>query len=179
MSSVKKISVCIGIDLGHSSSTIHIEHLHPESSAVGLSYLNCSFRIPSIVYFADSQVIVGKAATQYPLERCIIDNKRFLGLRWSDIKSTNVSDLYAFDIEPGLNDSINYVLKPISNLSKKVVTPLDVTTAMLTHFKQIIDTYISPQYLRHYVISVPACFNIVRKKALLKAGMLVSMCDNP
>ena len=162
--------ISVGIDLGTMYSTIYIEYNDNECEPTPITDSNGLTTIPSIVYFGKKTIIVGKDATYYPTTRCIIDNKRFLGRKWSEIVGKIQIKHYNFLIKEGAYDDILYQINATNDLPMVITTPLQVAVEMFKYFKSIIEMHIGQNTRINCTIGVPAYFNSNQREATVTAG---------
>lgn len=168
MKTSTKISV--GIDFGTTKSEIVFwknPSTRPEiiKDTFGDTHIQSSIAILN-----GKEYIVGKNADNYPDSRKIIDNKRFIGRRFSEIPSTIHISKYPFHIKQGLNDSIYYVLPAFGQFTERSITPIEIATINLQYLMMQIIRVLGHKP-KNYTITVPAYFDSQQKKATLQAGL--------
>lgn len=170
-----KKSVAIGIDFGTTCSSIFIEKIS-DITPEQIEGTQGDYYVQSIVFVGENgEIIVGKAANQYATNRIIIDNKRFLGQKYSTIRSNIDVTRYPYQIVPGPDDSILYKLQNTFDPSKSTtISPFAIATEILKYIKEIIDDRLRTDEPRIVIITVPCYFNSCQKQSTLGAGMFFS-----
>ena len=168
-------SISVGIDLGTTSNVICVE-TNSNSKPKFILDSNGQPYIESIVAYGEDHYTVGKDARFYPSCRIIIDNKRFIGKRYSQVASTVDLNTYAFKIKSDEHDLILYELKATNQYKTHIITPIMVATILLKYVKKQIDRYFGINQPRLYTITVPSYFDSVQRKAIAQAGICIFLC---
>lgn len=161
--------IIIGIDLGTTNSAVGVIDtgfpvLIPDADGRRLT--------PSVVAYADKEIVVGAAAEQLASsqpERTIYSAKRLIGRRYEQLSAEELGDLNY----PVVAGKGGWAAIRVGN---EVVTPEDVAAHVLRKLKADAEAYLGHPVGRA-VISVPAYFNEGQrqktKQAAEDAGLVV------
>ncbi|KAK9741026.1 hypothetical protein RND81_03G076800 [Saponaria officinalis] len=131
---------------------------------------------PSYVSFTDSDRLVGEAAvnqaTMNPLNT-IFDAKRLIGRRYSDNNLQNNTDVRPFKVINGIeSDKKDQPMISVNYLGKeKKFTPEEVSAMTLAKMKSVAEAF-TGSIVNNAVISVPAFFNDLQRRATKDAGII-------
>jgi molecular chaperone HscA len=157
----------IGIDLGTTNSLVaYVKNDRP----VAIADCNQATLLPSVVSYADGQVVVGDEAKRLAPQRprdVIVSVKRFMG-RGADDAETRRMGPYEF-VSPK-TDEANVVRFKVE---EKVVTPVEVSAEILRALKRLAEDEL--RSVGGAVITVPAYFDDAQRQATKDAGRLAGL----
>ena len=165
------MSNIIGIDLGTTYSCVGIY----ENNKVQIIPNSMGERnIPSIVCFKDNEIIVGKQAKKQikNIENVIYDSKRLIGRNFTDKEVQNDMKYYTFKLESDNNNKPKIIVT--INNEKKSYSPEDISSIILKQLKKSVEDYIGKK-VKDAIITVPANFNNLQRKATFKAAKLAGL----
>lgn len=126
---------------------------------------------PSYVAFTDSERLIGDAAKNQVAmnpNNTVFDAKRLIGRKFDDPKIQADIKLWPFKvISDGGKPKIQIEFKG----EKKVFTPEEISSMVLTKMKEIAEAYLGG-CVKDAVITVPAYFNDSQRQATKDAGMI-------
>ncbi|KAK9073977.1 hypothetical protein SSX86_006572 [Deinandra increscens subsp. villosa] len=172
--STKAKTTPIGIDLGTTYSCVAAwsdQHNRVEI----LSNEQGNNITPSCVACNDTEFLVGEGAknqiTRNP-KNTVVDVKRIMGTRFSDIRLQNDMQSWPFKLIEGSSD------KPIIVLEhkgvKKEFSPEEISSMILKKLKEAAEAYLGTT-VRDAVITVPAYFSDKQRQATKVAGTLAGL----
>ena len=165
------MSNIIGIDLGTTYSCVGIY----ENNKVQIIPNSMGERnIPSIVCFKDNEIIVGKQAKKQikNIENVIYDSKRLIGRNFTDKEVQNDMKYFSFKLESDKNNK-PIIIVTINN-EKKSYSPEDISSIILKQLKKSVEDYLGCK-VKDAIITVPANFNNLQRKATFKAAELAGL----
>ena len=161
----------IGIDLGTKFSCVGIMR---EGRVEIVPEVNSGNRIiPSIVGFNhDNEKCIGKVASEHILEyikSIMYDSKRLIGHKFSNENVQNdISHWPIKIIEDKKTGKPQYVIK-VDNEERKYF-PEEVSSMILEYLKKQAEIYNGNKEIKKAVITVPAHFNNLQRKATIEAA---------
>lgn len=166
----------IGIDLGTTNSLVGVVE---SGFPLILADRNKDRITPSsVTYLEDGSVLVGNESKRSHLlhpKRTITSVKRFIGRPLTDLST----DEFSSSLYPLANDSNGDLAVQLPD--GKTVTPVDVSSAILSHLRDIAETALEAG-VKRAVITVPAYFNNSQREATKlaaeKAGLSVERIIN-
>ncbi len=163
------MSKIIGIDLGTTNSVVSImEGGNPKV----LVNEEGGRTTPSVVAYKDGEVLVGQIAKRQAVTNptnTIFSAKRFIGHRFEEIKSE--LGMVPYNVVQKGSDSAFAVTE---NGQEKIVTPEEVSAAILGKLKKVAEDYLGQEVTRA-VITVPAYFNDSQRQATKDAGKIAGL----
>ena len=165
------MSNIIGIDLGTTYSCVGIY----ENNKVQIIPNSMGERnIPSIVCFKGNEIIVGKQAKSQikNIENIIYDSKRLIGRNFNDEEVQKDMKYYTFKLESDNNNKPKIIVT--INNEKKSYSPEDISSIILKQLKKSVEDYIGKK-VKDAIITVPANFNNLQRKATFKAAELAGL----
>lgn len=168
-------AVSIGIDLGTTYSSVAYEDMQSSSIPRIISPPEQSNAyVPSVVYWGDHSIEVGTNTIGKEPNRVIIDNKRFIGLKYEKLNSLEL-EKYPYTISKDKNGEVVYILDPEdANIAPSHITPVNVATEILSYIKtNVIEERVDTNLDKYYVITHPSYFTSSQKHATIDAGMYV------
>ena len=168
--SLQKTEMIVGIDLGTTNSLVAI--IHPESKTpVVLKEYNSSSLVPSIVHFAEGDVIiVGEEAKKFLVskpERSIFSVKRLMGKSYNDIRER--TGFFSYKVIDDNTDSLVKI-----QVGEKFYSPIELSSFILKELKHRAE-HILKTPVTKAVITVPAYFNDAQRQATRDAGKLAGL----
>lgn len=164
---MSKKNVVLGIDLGTTNSCVSI-------------YENGTFKIipnsegnnttPSIVAFANDEVLVGEAAKRQAVTNPLktIDSvKRIMGLMTNEKKTEEAKSKVQYKI-------VDRSGAAAVEIDGKSFTPQEISAKILTKLKNDAESYLGKK-VTDAVITVPAYFNDSQRKATQDAGKIAGL----
>ena len=161
----------IGIDLGTKFSCVGIMR---EGRVEIVPEVNSGDRIiPSIVGFNhDNEKCIGKVASEHLLEyikSIMYDSKRLIGHKFSNENVQNDISHWPIKItEDPKTKKPQYVIK-VDNEERKYF-PEEVSSMILEYLKKQAEIYNANKEIKRAVITVPAHFNNLQRKATIEAA---------
>lgn len=160
----------IGLDLGTTFSCIGVYN----NGKVEIIPNEQGNRItPSYVKYNNNKRFIGESAkfnTDY--ENVIFNAKRLIGRNFSDPIVQAEIKYFPFKLIQGDNDSI--LIEITENNTKKYITPIEVSSAIIYKMKQIAENYLNKE-IKHMVITVPAYFNDSQRSATRDAARIAGI----
>jgi heat shock protein 5 len=161
----------IGIDLGTTYSCVGIY----KNGRVEIIPNDQGNRItPSYVSFTDDERLIGEAAKNQATinpTQTLFDVKRLIGRRYKDSTVQKDKKLLPFEI---VEKEGKPVISVEVNGKKKVMTPEEVSSMVLTKMKETAENYLGKE-VKNAVITVPAYFNDAQRQATKDAGTIAGM----
>ena len=157
----------IGIDLGTTNSVVSFME---GGTAKVIPNKEGGNTTPSVVAFTkDGKRLVGTLAKRQAVtnpENTISSAKRFIGLKFDDIK--NETNKFPFKITKRDNGDISF------EAQGKEYTPQEISAAILNQLKQIAEDYVGEK-ITEAVVTVPAYFNDSQRQATKDAGKIAGL----
>eukprot|EP00398_MALV-I-01_sp_L67-1_P000059 gene59-535_t len=161
----------IGIDLGTTYSSVGIY----KNGRVEIIPNDQGNRItPSDVAFADDERLIGEAAKNEATinpSQTLFDVKRLIGRRYNDSTVQKDKKFLPYEI---IDKDSNPMIQVDLNGTKKVLSPEEVSSMVLTKMKETAENYLGKE-VKHAVITVPAHFNYAQRQATKDAGTISGM----
>ena len=163
------MSKIIGIDLGTTNSCVAVME---GNEPVVIPNSEGRRTTPSIVAFLDNgngERKVGDPAKRQAItnpEHTVMSVKRFMGMKFSDLKeeSTHVS----YKVIKGENDTPRIVI------GERKYTPQEISAIILQKMKKTAEDYLGTE-VKGAVITVPAYFNDAQRQATKEAGEIAGL----
>ena len=156
-----------GIDLGTGfSACAVIEGGKPEVIANAEGHRTT----PSVVFIKDNERKVGDAAKRGMVmnpKNTVSFVKRFMGADWNDADVQKMLTMVTYDV-------VNKNGKPYIKIDNKEYSPEEISSYILTEMAKIASNYYGEE-VKKVVITVPAWFNDVQRKATKLAGELAGL----
>ena len=161
----------IGIDFGTTFSSICLINNHTKEVEILEDGL-MSRHIPShSCYQQHPDVIVGEEAMHMEdISTTIIDNKRFLGARWDDVK--HLVKNFKYEIRRSETGGVEYELK-LDGPENLILTPIEVAIDQLKEMKKIILHRCSEFNISTIVITTPIRFTELQRRVTALAGIYI------
>lgn len=151
----------VGIDLGTTNSAIGLVEA---GFPVLLANEEGERLLPSVVWFGESEIKVGRAAQrELAQDRCVRSAKRAMGLRYSEAEASQHANLCA-----GENGSAGF------GIGDRWISPEEVGAEVLRELRRIAEMRLETE-VRRAVITVPAYFNNAQRAATKRAGELAGL----
>ena len=159
----------IGIDLGTSNSVVSVVQdgkviVIPDSEGRRVH--------PSVVSFhSNGTILVGEKAKRRRIidpRNTIFSAKRLIGRRFMSAEVRTAVARMPYIIKEGANQ------QPIVEARGKTYTIPEISAMVLTHMKNIAETYLGRQVVKA-VVTVPANFNDAQREATKAAGRLAGL----
>lgn len=150
----------IGIDLGTAYSSVSIFENEPKI----IINDNGSNVIPSTVCFEKNGYIVGIDSKN---NNTIYNIKRLIGRNYDDPLLQSFLKHINYSVE---NDNG----KPVININENIFTPEHISSLILKKLKDIAEKYCQEE-IKDVVITVPAYFNDLQKKATINAASMANL----
>merc|ERR1711944_219229 len=171
MPAATKKNIAVGIDLGTTYSCVGVfEHGKVEILANDQG----NRTTPSYVAFTDTERLIGDAAkNQVALNpsNTIFDAKRLVGRNFNDDTVQKDKKLWPFHV---INDATKPKVEVEYKCEKKVFSPEEISSMVLTKMKETAEAYIG-QTVKDAVITVPAYFNDAQRQATKDAGIIAGI----
>ena len=156
-----------GIDLGTGfSACAVIEGGKPEVIANAEGHRTT----PSVVFIKDNERKVGDAAKRGMVmnpKNTVSFVKRFMGADWNDADVQKMLTMVTYDV-------VNKNGKPYIKIDNKEYSPEEISSYILTEMAKVASNYYGEE-VKKVVITVPAWFNDVQRKATKLAGELAGL----
>lgn len=157
----------IGIDLGTTNSVVTVME---GATAKVIPNKEGNNTTPSIVAFTkDGKRLVGLTAKRQAItnpENTIFSAKRFIGMRYDEVKSEAAKVPYK--VAQRANGDVAIVGQG------KEYSPQEISAAVLSHLKQVAEEYLGEK-VTEAVITVPAYFNDAQRQATKDAGKIAGL----
>jgi molecular chaperone DnaK len=161
------MSKVIGIDLGTTNSCVSIID-NGEPIVVPNSEGNRT--TPSVVAFAkNGERLVGHIAKRQAItnpEQTVYSVKRFMGCRWSEVKSE--AEKASYIIEKGKGDGI------LIKIKDRPFRPEEIAAMILQNLKHVAEEHTGEE-ITQAVITVPAYFNDAQRQSTKDAGRIAGL----
>ncbi len=163
------MSKVIGIDLGTTNSCVAVMEAN---EPVVIPNSEGRRTTPSIVGFLDNgngERKVGDPAKRQAItnpENTVMSIKRFMGMRFSDLKDE--AKKVSYKIVKGDNDT------PRVQIGDRKYTPQEISAIVLQKMKKTAEDYLGTEVTRA-VITVPAYFNDAQRQATKEAGEIAGL----
>lgn len=156
-----------GIDLGTGfSACAVIEGGKPEVIANAEGHRTT----PSVVFIKDNERKVGDAAKRGMVmnpKNTVSFVKRFMGADWNDADVQKMLTMVTYDV-------VNKNGKPYIKIDNKEYSPEEISSYILAEMAKVASNYYGEE-VKKVVITVPAWFNDVQRKATKLAGELAGL----
>ena len=171
MTSHKKSSVAIGIDLGTTYSCVGV---YQNGNVEIIANDQGNRTMPSYVSFTEDERLVGEAAKSQVSanpSNTVFDAKRLIGRKFSD--SSVQSDMKHFTynvVDKGGKPNIEVEFKG----EKKNFSPEEISAMVLGKMKEVAESYLGSE-VTDCVVTVPAYFNDSQRQATKDAGTIAGL----
>lgn len=166
MSEKKQRSKIIGIDLGTTNSCVSI--MEGKAPKV-IANAEGTRTTPSVVSYKDGERLVGIPAKRQAVtnpEKTIFSAKRFIGRKYSEVKSELQNVPYK--VVEGKNGDAAF------EVDGKILTPEEVGAQVLLKMKETAEEYLGEK-VTEAVITVPAYFNDSQRQSTKDAGRIAGL----
>ncbi|KAK7340887.1 hypothetical protein VNO77_21604 [Canavalia gladiata] len=164
----------VGIDLGTTYSCVAV--WQEQNNRVEIIYNDQGNNItPSCVAFTDNQRMIGDAAKNQAASNptnTVFDVKRLIGRRYSDPIIQNDLILWPFKVVAGSNDKPTIVVT-YKGVEKHFAAE-EISSMVLSKMREIAEAYLESP-VKNAVITVPAYFNDLQRKATMDAGAIAGL----
>jgi L1 cell adhesion molecule like protein len=171
MTSNKKSSIAIGIDLGTTYSCVGV---YQNGNVEIIANDQGNRTMPSYVSFTDEERLVGEAAKSQVStnpSNTVFDAKRLIGRKFNE--SSVQSDMKHFTysvVDKGGKPNIEVQFKG----EKKNFSPEEISAMVLGKMKEIAESYLGSE-VTDCVVTVPAYFNDSQRQATKDAGTIAGL----
>jgi L1 cell adhesion molecule like protein len=171
MTSNKKSSIAIGIDLGTTYSCVGV---YQNGNVEIIANDQGNRTMPSYVSFTEDERLVGEAAKSQVStnpSNTVFDAKRLIGRKFNE--SSVQSDMKHFTynvVEKGGKPNIEVQFKG----EKKSFSPEEISAMVLGKMKDIAESYLGTE-VTDCVVTVPAYFNDSQRQATKDAGTIAGL----
>ena len=170
--SISDEETALGIDLGTTYSCVAV--WRQGKAEVILNNIG-DRTTPSVVSFTNEHILIGYAA-KYQMERnyknTVYDAKRLIGRLYNDKVVQEDMKLWPFKVK---DDGKNRPLIEVEYLhEKKGFYPEEISSIILKYLKKISESYEGKE-VKNAIITVPAYFNSLQRKATKLAGELAGL----
>ena len=156
-----------GIDLGTGFSACAVIE---GSKPVVIANAEGHRTTPSVVYIKGDERKVGNAAKRGMVmnpKNTVSFVKRFMGAEWNDVDVQKMLTMVTYNV-------VNKNGKPYIKIDNKEYSPEEISSYILTEMAKIASDYYGEE-VKKVVITVPAWFNDVQRKATKLAGELAGL----
>jgi L1 cell adhesion molecule like protein len=171
MTSNKKSSVAIGIDLGTTYSCVGV---YQNGNVEIIANDQGNRTMPSYVSFTEDERLVGEAAKSQVSanpSNTVFDAKRLIGRKFNE--SSVQSDMKHFTysvVDKGGKPNIEVQFKG----EKKNFSPEEISAMVLGKMKEVAESYLGSE-VTDCVVTVPAYFNDSQRQATKDAGTIAGL----
>jgi molecular chaperone DnaK len=166
MSTQKKKSKIIGIDLGTTNSCVSIME---GSTPVVIANAEGGRTTPSVVGYKGSERVVGVPAKRQAVmnpERTISSSKRFIGRKYREV--LDEAKIVPYKVTENQNGDA------VFEIDGKLVSPEEVAAQVLVKMKETAEAYLGEK-ITEAVITVPAYFNDSQRQSTKDAGRIAGL----
>ncbi len=166
MTSQKKKSKIIGIDLGTTNSCVAVME---GSSVTVITNSEGGRTTPSVVGYKNDERVVGVPAKRQAVmnpERTISSAKRFIGRKWDEVEE----EVKTVPYKVTKNSSQGVVF----DIDGKLISPEEVGAQVLIKMKEAAEAYLGEK-VTDAVITVPAYFNDSQRQSTKDAGRIAGL----
>ncbi|KAL7587494.1 hypothetical protein Lser_V15G39497 [Lactuca serriola] len=176
MAGSRKGSPTIGIDLGTTYSCVAV---WKDNQVEIITNDQGNRTTPSCVAFTDAERLIGDGAKNQIARNAantiyieIIDAKRLIGRRFSDVEVYDDMKLWPFNVIEGTNDNPNIVVT--YNGYEQRFSAEEILSMVKTKMKEVAEAYIGDT-VKDVVITVPAYFNDCQRQATKDAATIAGL----
>lgn len=166
MTAKKKSNKIIGIDLGTTNSCVCIME---GGTPKVIANAEGTRTTPSVVAYKESERLIGTPAKRQAVtnpEKTIFSAKRFIGRKYSEVKSE--LEHVPYKVVEGKNGDA------VFEIDGKQVTPEEVGAQVLMKMKETAEAYLGEE-ITQAVITVPAYFNDSQRQSTKDAGRIAGL----
>lgn len=166
MSTNKKRSKIIGIDLGTTNSCVAVME---GSQPTVIANAEGNRTTPSVVAYKGSERLVGTPAKRQSItnsDKTLYSTKRFIGHRYDEV-SSEIRNV-AYKVVPGSNQ------EALFDIGDQKLTPEEVAAQILIKMKETAEAYLG-ETITEAVITVPAYFNDAQRQSTKDAGRIAGL----
>lgn len=166
MTAKKKSNKIIGIDLGTTNSCVCIME---GGTPKVIANAEGTRTTPSVVAYKESERLIGTPAKRQAVtnpEKTIFSAKRFIGRKYSEVKSE--LEHVPYKVVEGKNGDA------VFEIDGKQVTPEEVGAQVLIKMKETAEAYLGEE-ITEAVITVPAYFNDSQRQSTKDAGRIAGL----
>ncbi len=166
MSTQKKKSKIIGIDLGTTNSCVSIME---GGSPVVIANAEGGRTTPSVVGYKGSERVIGVPAKRQAVmnpERTISSSKRFIGRKHKEV--LDEAKIVPYKVTENSNGDAAF------EIDGKLVSPEEVAAQILVKMKETAEAYLGEK-VTEAVITVPAYFNDSQRQSTKDAGRIAGL----
>ncbi len=166
MSTQKKKSKIIGIDLGTTNSCVSIME---GSTPVVIANAEGGRTTPSVVGYKGSERVVGVPAKRQAVmnpERTVSSSKRFIGRKYREV--LDEAKIVPYKVTENQNGDA------VFEIDGKLVSPEEVAAQVLVKMKETAEAYLGEK-ITEAVITVPAYFNDSQRQSTKDAGRIAGL----
>lgn len=159
----------VGIDLGTTNTSV--SYVDKKGNLNVLALGEQKKTLPSVVSIVEGQVYVGESAQRQALvnpRRTIFDVKRMLGRKFTDIEVQNSLLKYPYRLIKGERNQVKILIDDKSYSVEQIVSY--ILLKIKHRFKEQLG-----QDITNSVLTVPAYFNNIQRKAMLDAAELANL----
>ena len=168
------MSKVIGIDLGTTNSCVSI--LDGDAPKV-IDNQEGAATTPSIVAFADDQILVGQPAKRQAVtnpENTVFAVKRLIGRKFTDKVVKRDIDMVPYQIVESSNGNGDAWVEVIKSGKREKLAPPQISAEVLMKMKTTAEEYLGHD-VTEAVITVPAYFNDSQRQATKDAGKIAGL----
>jgi molecular chaperone DnaK len=166
MSTQKKKSKIIGIDLGTTNSCVSIME---GGTPVVIANIEGGRTTPSVVGYKGDERVVGVPAKRQAVmnpERTISSSKRFIGRKHKEV--LDEAKIVPYKVTQNANGDA------VFEIDGKLVSPEEVAAQVLVKMKETAEAYLGEK-ITEAVITVPAYFNDSQRQSTKDAGRIAGL----